>query len=581
MLRPLAVATRTELDSRRPLGKAGSDGQGVAPMHRSVPVIAASLALLGCCFSARAQIAITDDDVPFDPPDTVYTTDDDQAIDPVVKRGLPVIDTYRGFLPVSVDLSSRLPLPGNQGALSSCSAWAAAYAARSYYSAAFEGRDVRQPANLASPSYVYHLARGNTCGGTSFVGVVNILKRGALSAADYPYSDKCIPPPSPQLVARARDFRVLGYRRVNLNNNDDIKGQVARNNPVLISFADSPGFHRHRGDATYTEMSPNPGKDGWHAMTVVGYDDRRQAFRVMNSWGRGWGDRGYVWMSYDLVRPRIREAGVLDVAKPPRPVAYYEPPLQPKPPPAPSPTPPKVHPPPPAPPVTTYTPPPLPPPGPRLRLADLQNLSCGWVTAQRRDDGNILSGYVASTADLDYVHQIAASEPRTTVGDVVVAPWPQCEALQTLEKPLAIIDRPTIDIGATDNLRDGDTLRIEIRSPSQISYLYVAYIQADGSLVHLVQPDGVVARPTMPYSTMVFGDGREGRAKFTIGPPFGREMIIALASRSPLFERELPASQSDREFLSALRRALMYKPSPDMPDREVAAAVKAVQTRAR
>jgi hypothetical protein len=58
-------------------------------------------------------------------------------------------------------------------------------------------------------------------------------------------------------------------------------------------------------------------------------------------------------------------------------------------------------------------------------------------------------------------------------------------------------------------------------------------------------------------------------------------MIIAIASRSPLFDRELPVQQTEREYLSELRRALVYKPAPDMPDRELAAAITTLQTSAR
>jgi hypothetical protein len=162
-----------------------------------------------------------------------------------------------------------------------------------------------------------------------------------------------------------------------------------------------------------------------------------------------------------------------------------------------------------------------------------------------------------------------------------VAPWPQCEALQTLQKPLLVADRPTIDIGPNTELHSGDLLKIEVRSPAQISYLYVSYIQADGSVVHLVQPNGLVPQPTLPRQTVVFGSGEEGKPKFTIGPPFGREMIIAIASRSPLFDHELAAQQTERDYLSELRRALLYKPVPDMPDRELAAAVTTLQTSAR
>jgi hypothetical protein len=58
-------------------------------------------------------------------------------------------------------------------------------------------------------------------------------------------------------------------------------------------------------------------------------------------------------------------------------------------------------------------------------------------------------------------------------------------------------------------------------------------------------------------------------------------MVIAIASRSPLFEQELPLQQIERDYLSALRRALMYKPAPDLPDRELSAAIVTLQTQAR
>ncbi len=512
----------------------------------------------------------------FDPADKAYISADDEDIDPTITRSLRVAAPHRAYLPVQADLSGRMPPPGDQGNLRSCAAWATAYAARSYYTATIERRDLNQPRNVPSPSYVYHLARGEECGGTNAFKIAEVLKQGGLSLADFPYSDRCIPPPSPQLVARARDFRVRGVVRVDHGAIDNIKGQVATSNPVIVSFHDSPAWHRHRGGATFTDarLDPDENKNGWHAMVVTGYDDRRQAFRLINSWGRGWGDGGYAWIDYDVLRTRIRLAMVLAIARPepPAPIAEPAPPSPPPAPPAQQPAP--------APKPALAPPAPTPlPPEPRVQLASLHDLPCASIKSEPLGGRNVLSGYVSSTADLETVRRVAATVPNTSVEKVIVAPWPQCEALHTLENPLARADRPTVAIDAAGELHGGDTLRIEIKTPRQIGYLYVAYIQADGSVVILAQPKGLVPEPTLPDRTLIFGDGIDGRAKFTVGPPFGAEMIVALSARSPLFEKALPPQLTDREFLSALRRSLMYKPSPGMPDREVGATVLTVQTR--
>jgi len=58
---------------------------------------------------------------------------------------------------------------------------------------------------------------------------------------------------------------------------------------------------------------PQPGEQliGGHALLAVGYDDERMigpdqgALLVRNSWGTGWGDKGYGWLSYKYVEQRL------------------------------------------------------------------------------------------------------------------------------------------------------------------------------------------------------------------------------------------------------------------------------------
>jgi hypothetical protein len=44
---------------------------------------------------------------------------------------------------------------------------------------------------------------------------------------------------------------------------------------------------------------------------LVGYDDAKRAFRLINSWGRSWGADGYGWIDYDHFRRVTREAYIM------------------------------------------------------------------------------------------------------------------------------------------------------------------------------------------------------------------------------------------------------------------------------
>jgi len=513
-------------------------------LHRWIGCIASLLLGLSAVTELRAQSSADEAAAKVDPPDAEYRAGT-QDPDPSVERRLPVVAPYRGYLPAVIELA-RMPPVGDQAAAPSSAAWAAAYAARGYYVGALEGRDISEPANLPSPSYVYHLARQGGCDdGTNIPRVVEVLRRGAPSLAEQPFTADCVPPASPSVVASAHDFRVQGLRRIDLKRIDDVKGEIAGSNPVIVELRVGAAFRRLRGGATFAETDADAaGKDtASQFVTLTGYDEHRQAFRLVNSWGAGWGDRGYAWLGYDAFRTHVARAYVLDLAAPRRAKA-----------------------------------------GGRTAgkgaddLAALEDLACGKIRARTDGDRQALSGFVASDADLDVVNAVAARAQATLVADVAVTPWPLCEALQTLDHPLAAADPPKITVGGGGTLRAGDTMTIEVRSAGPPRHLYVSYIQADGSIMHLAQP-GATGDPTS--AALTFGDGREGRSRFLVGPPFGREMIVAIASPQRLFDAALPARQAARDYLTALRRALIYRRSPDQPDVEASAAIKILRTQAR
>jgi hypothetical protein len=110
-------------------------------------------------------------------------------------------------------------------------------------------------------------------------------------------------------------------------------------------------------------------------------------------------------------------------------------------------------------------------------------------------------------------------------------------------------------------------LDIALTSPVFDSYLYVDYIQQDGLTVHVRQtPAG--------QQPVAAGQQLLEETPSKIGPPFGREMVVIIASGSPLFESARPESEDAADYLPALQRQL----SQLQPDQEVAASHVFVQT---
>jgi hypothetical protein len=71
---------------------------------------------------------------------------------------------------------------------------------------------------------------------------------------------------------------------------------LMRGNPVLVEMRADDSI---RQVSDVTSWEPPRNGTGIYPLLVVGYDESRNAFEVMSSWGSHWGDGGYVWISYD------------------------------------------------------------------------------------------------------------------------------------------------------------------------------------------------------------------------------------------------------------------------------------------
>lgn len=215
-------------------------------------------------------------------------------------------------LPPSVDLSANFPIPGNQGTQQSCVGWATAYALKSYQEKLEIGWALNTSNHLFSPAFVYNQINGGQDRGSTIVGALDlIINQGVATLATMPYHEgDYLTQPSNEARREAEKFRGAERRRV--NRVIDAKGYLAEGIPSVMGMQTCDAFHHLRGSNTvYNAFG---GHDcGGHAVTVVGYDDNRfgGAFKVINSWGTGWGDGGYFWLPYDFVPYAVKEAFIL------------------------------------------------------------------------------------------------------------------------------------------------------------------------------------------------------------------------------------------------------------------------------
>jgi C1A family cysteine protease len=148
-------------------------------------------------------------------------------------------------------------------------------------------------------------------------GIKVCYTKGAPLESLWPYvTNKFATKPPTAAYTDALKRKVTGYQRCADFN--AVKNAVAAGNPVTIGFTVYDSFEGAWGDIPHGQAGsgmmpfPNTATEsvlGGHAVCIVGYDDTLPVagrangrFIVRNSWGTGWGDAGYFYMPYDVIK---------------------------------------------------------------------------------------------------------------------------------------------------------------------------------------------------------------------------------------------------------------------------------------
>lgn len=229
-----------------------------------------------------------------------------------------VINDNTGALPTSVDLSSKFPPIGDQGSYGTCVVWAVGYNLKT----ALNGIDnqwtasqLSQQANQTSPKDLFlsipASEKGSDCNGTQFESAMNaLITRGSASLATAPYTGlgDCGTNPPSDWTAEAAENKLVNFRKIADQNDaasmtvENFKAYLAENRPIAFGAKLGDRFMKWNSSAVIDyDTYMNPGmQHAYHAMTLTGYDDSKGAFKVINSWGKSWGNNGTIWVDYDF-----------------------------------------------------------------------------------------------------------------------------------------------------------------------------------------------------------------------------------------------------------------------------------------
>jgi C1A family cysteine protease len=215
-----------------------------------------------------------------------------------------------GELPSETDLTGQCPAVYDQGDLNSCTAAA--------IGAAIAFARLKQQLTSLNPSrlFIYYNERaieGNVrsdAGASIRDGIKSVATQGVCSEEMWTYNPAnfAMRPPR-KCYASAVQHKVESYQRLG-RNLTQMKGCLASGYPFVFGFTVYESFESSLVAKTGHAPLPKPTDKvlGGHAVVAVGYDDAQLRFIARNSWGAGWGMKGYFTMPYAyLLEPDLSD----------------------------------------------------------------------------------------------------------------------------------------------------------------------------------------------------------------------------------------------------------------------------------
>jgi nucleoside phosphorylase len=206
-------------------------------------------------------------------------------------------------LPPSVDLRAKCPPVYDQGQLGCCTGNGIA--------GAIEFDQRKQGATAFTPSrlFIYYNERvmegtvSQDSGAQIRDGVKSVATLGAPPETDWPYDiAKFAAKPPATAYSDAKQDLVTVYSKVS-QNLAQMQGCLAEGYPFVLGFTVYESFEGAAVAKSGVVPMPSHGEAivGGHCVVAVGYENSKRVFLIRNSWGKGWGVKGYCTMPFEYL----------------------------------------------------------------------------------------------------------------------------------------------------------------------------------------------------------------------------------------------------------------------------------------